>query len=373
MSTSSATVNLRTNAIESSSQSNAVPISIALHGAVPSSNSEVRNPYTRGKSPEHSSNEKNFKPMILQKMLQAPLGTNLGAMARLEANQMWSGEHYHSSREFVDNNSDTITADSESNDDNWDERTDYCNIIDNNRTHNFLTEHNLFSQYTQEQMINLFQNQNGFQQSNDPDNISSNIQEHCQSWVENNADFREPMDYVETSDSSRIYGLYSTEVHENYQFQTNESLPGYEQNHSVINQSEISCIQVQDMGPYYNDLPTQEVQPFHAQCYEQTSLANVSTKNAPYCSTATQQFSGLLTQDFTHYSMYSQEPVTPLSRSSAEHLQHSMYHLNQFNNQPPFHVAASDLVTYSSQTARLNTNPHLATLDRTQKAEKSKL
>ena len=335
ISSSATALNLKANGVvESNSRPNILAtstsnlvVSSSLHQGYPSGGQvESQN--------VNNSNEDNYKPMILQKMLQAPLGTNLGAMARFEANRMWSSQHFRSPREMWENNSETLTAGSESNDEeNWDEeRIDYYN-------------QNQLPQFTLEQMMNFFQtsNQNGSGQHNNHQfsYAPPSVQENCQSWIENNSvDYRGPTDYVETTtNSTRMYTSYSGMEQANYQNPTDgNQFPVVEQPYGVANPSEVTEMPTQNINSYYH--PHQwPAQSYRADYYGQTNISNVfagnttdtttTTTTTPFNINVTQQFSTLQNQDSTGmYGMYPQEFPT-LSHSSAEQLQYTMHQQNQ--------------------------------------------
>lgn len=359
-----AALNLKASTIESGSRSNFLATSSAQNPVMPSSLPEGYHAGGQNESQTvNNCNENNYRPMILQKMLQAPLGTNLSAMARLEANRMWSSEHYRSTRELWENNSDTVTAGSESNDENWDERTDFYN-------------QNPLPQFTLEQMMHFFQtsNQSGLNQHNSPFSYAPpNVQENCQSWIENHSvDYRGSMDYVETTDSARMYPSYSGVEQTSYQNQTDGSFPVLEQTHCVANHSEITGLQAQNMNSYYHQWPAHQSQPYRADYYEQTNLPNIFTSNVPFNANVTHQFSALQTQDSTQYGMYAQECATS-SHSSVDQIQYSMYLPNPNYNQP-VHTLAPNLAqsSYSNQAGDQNNNLR-PTVNGVQKEGNSKL
>ncbi|XP_051162948.1 putative uncharacterized protein DDB_G0271606 isoform X2 [Leptopilina boulardi] len=270
----------------------------------------LRNINENNTNNNNNNNNNSYKPMILQKMLQAPLGTNLGAMARLEANRMWPIEHYRSLRDIDDNNSDTITADSESCDEEWNERECY-NIFDNNRrSQTMFNEQNQIPQINLDQMMmNYLQNnsQNGYQ-INSTGNF---IQENCQSWIDNSLDYRGPIDYTETADTSRIYPSYSVDEQvNNYQFQNDMNITNFGQNvNSIV---ENNSMQIQNMHYYplqqqQQQQQQQQIQQFRPECYEQNH-SSVICNNSSFNVNVSNSYNPVHTQD--SFGIYSQDAVT---------------------------------------------------------------
>ncbi|XP_066586297.1 homeobox-like protein HDP1 isoform X2 [Prorops nasuta] len=82
-------------------------------------------------------------PILLKKMLQAPAGANLGEIASplLGGYRVWSIEQTQADN-LLDNNSDTLTADSEKdeNEDNFASNLECYNLVNNGRDEYFLNE-----------------------------------------------------------------------------------------------------------------------------------------------------------------------------------------------------------------------------------------
>lgn len=334
-------LNLKAGAMEFSTQSNVFKNPTETKTFLPSPIIETPVATVVGES--HSSRNiinDTYKPMILQKMLQAPLGTNLGAMARLEANRMWPVEHYRSLRDIDDNNSDTITADSESGDEEWNERECY-NIFDQRRQQQqqqqqvFTEQNNQIPQINLDQMMmNYLQNngQNGYQIPNQSNfALANNVQENCQAWIDNSLDYRGPIDYTDTADASRIYpSSYSVDDQVNYPpFQSNDvSVTNFANNSSIENNS----LQMQNMHSYYQ-IPASHMQQFRPEFYDHNNHSSPICGNNPsFNGNVSHSFNSIPTQQ-EPYGIYSQESSTSVPPySGGENFPYSIYQ-NQCNNQ----------------------------------------
>lgn len=341
-------LNLKAGAMDFTSQSNVFTNPV-------DANTFLTSPIMETQAAESQSsrnmNDNNYKPMILQKMLQAPLGTNLGAMARLEANQILPMEHYQSLRIVDDNNSDTITADSESADEEWNER-EYYNIFDNRRSQTVFSEQTQIPQFNLDQMMNYLQNngQNGYQMNNQMNFALSNVQENCQAWIDNSIDYRGPIDYTETNDSSRIYPSYSVDDHTNYQFQNDGNVTNFGQSSHAM---ENSSLQIQSVHSYYQ-MPNQHVQPFRSEFYDQNHSSTV-TNNSTFNTNVSHPFNPVNTQD--SFAIYSQENSTSAPYSVGENFQYSMYQNQCTNQSAPFSVTSTFTQANGEQNVQLKTGP----------------
>ncbi|XP_015590386.1 uncharacterized protein LOC107265443 [Cephus cinctus] len=214
-------------------------------------------------------------PILLKKMLQAPVGADLGEIASPECAgyRIWSLEYQTGNNEM--DNSDTLTADSQSNgnDENWINTTEYCRLINNVRDQIFLNPPHLTDKNIQE--VNQFpgslpsdnanQYQYGYQ--------NLDVQQNCQKWIAANAlEMREP-NYLQpiTENPRTFHTIYYQGVDTNYavskainndcslySYQTPNDVTLYDSSQNIMDtnvRDELQQYQNQNVAPVMQSVP----------------------------------------------------------------------------------------------------------------------
>ncbi|KAK2582967.1 hypothetical protein KPH14_009021 [Odynerus spinipes] len=249
----SAIVDLRTAA--SSSTARSFPIDIVNCSksnliAVNESNSCVY-PFANHIQYHHlqkDSSKSTCGSILLKKMLQAPVGTNLGELAApvFGDYRVWSVEQYHS--DDILDNSDTLTADSEDNDneDNLVINTDCYGVLNNVRDEYLLNDANFVKNVQDiDQMSNVLTDQNNNQYRYSYAN--NDVRQNYQTWTISNV--MDPLDdsYIDPdiSTSKVLHAIYldnpvtnAGNDNTNYRYRIAENIYNTNQNVVNVNSSE---------------------------------------------------------------------------------------------------------------------------------------
>ncbi|XP_046818766.1 uncharacterized protein LOC124950349 isoform X2 [Vespa velutina] len=180
--------------------------------------------------------------ILLKKMLQAPVGTNLGELASpvFGDYRVWPVEQYHS--ENILDNSDTLTAESVDNDneDNLVINTDCYGVLNNVRDEYLLHDTNFKNVQDIDQMSNVLTDQNSNQYHCNYAN--NDLKQNYQTWTITNVMDSIDESYIDTdiSTSKVLHAIYldnpvtnANNGNSNYRYHISENV--YNDNPTVLN------------------------------------------------------------------------------------------------------------------------------------------
>ena len=158
-------------------------------------------------------------PMLLKKMLEAPAGANLGEIAGPEAPyRNWSLEQFpnRNNNQLEMGDSDTLTADSDIDNEDWDDQLKNNNVNRNYFTHTYNKNplNNIHPDTGKKIIQEIGQLPNNFSTENNNQwqivYPSSDVQENCQKWIASNTFINKDTNYIEQNveNSRNFHSIY---------------------------------------------------------------------------------------------------------------------------------------------------------------------